>query len=76
LSRPEVVSVEVSLNGIDFTQDKVKYSYYDAFVLDLSPHIGKTEGGTQIAVKGYGFADTGQLKCRFGSDQNPLLCNF
>ena len=77
LSRPEIVEVEVSLNGIDYTHNEKKYSYYDAFVLDIAPHIGKPGGGTPISVKGYGFADTGptQLLCRFGSEEAPLLCS-
>jgi hypothetical protein len=69
------VDVEVSLNGFDFTHDKVKYSYYDAFVLDFDPHIGPEEGGTDVSIKGFGFADTGdELLCRFGSTDKPLLC--
>jgi hypothetical protein len=35
LSRPDTVDVEISLNGHDWTHDEVKYSYYDAFVLDI-----------------------------------------
>jgi hypothetical protein len=76
LSRPETVTVEVSLNGVDFTQDHRTYSYFDAFVLDIAPHYGRNEGGTSISVKGFGFADTGdELLCRFGSKDQPLFCN-
>lgn len=76
LSRPETVTVEVSLNGVDFTQDRKTYSYFDAFVLDIDPHYGRKEGGTSISVKGFGFADTGdELLCKFGSSSQPLLCN-
>jgi hypothetical protein len=27
--------VEVSMNGKDFTNDKVTYGFYDAFVIDV-----------------------------------------
>lgn len=69
------MSVEVSLNGHDWTYDNVDYSYYDAFVEAFWPKVGKVEGGTDISVKGYGFANTGNdLLCRFGSEKRPLKC--
>ena len=76
LSRPEVVEVEITLNDADYTQDHYTYSYFDAFVLDLSPHIGQQTGGTNITMYGFGFANTGdKLKCKFGSKENPILCD-
>lgn len=76
LSRPEMVQVEISLNGIDYTHDHRNYTYYDAFVLDLVPHFGSRAGNTKISVMGFGFADTGdELLCRFGNEDDPLLCN-
>jgi len=75
LSRPDTVPVEVSTNGYDWTQDGVPYSYYDAFVLGIEPRAGKFGGDTDINVHGYGFANTkDELKCRFGSEKNPLVC--
>jgi len=78
LSRPEVVEVEISLNDFDYTQDHFTYSYFDAFVLDLSPHMGPRTGGTNITVHGFGFANTGsdKLQCKYGSKERPLLCNY
>ena len=71
-----MVDVEITLNGNDYTHNHIKYSYYDAFVLDFDPHIGPVEGGTIISIKGYGFADTGdELMCKLGSKKDPLLCN-
>jgi hypothetical protein len=76
LSRPDTVDVEISLNGHDWTHDQVKYSYYDAFVLDIHPKIGRMEGGTEVSILGYGFADTGdELRVRLGSDDEPLQCS-
>ena len=69
LSRPEVVTVEVSLNGYDYTVNQFNYTYYDAYVLDIQPKYGKIEGGTPIKVMGFGFANTGSdLLCKYGSD--------
>lgn len=74
-SRPEVIVVEVSMNGIDFTNNKMKYTYFDAFVLSVDPRYVTEKGGSVVKVLGYGFADTGSsLKCKFGSLEQPLLC--
>jgi hypothetical protein len=44
-------------------------------VLDIKPKIAKTEGSTVLSVIGYGFANTGDLLCKFGTESDPLSCN-
>ena len=74
-SRPEVIIVEISLNGIDFTNNGQTYTFFDAFVLSALPRYFTEKGGTAISVLGFGFANTGsELLCQFGSSTNPLLC--
>jgi hypothetical protein len=34
-TKPDILAVEVSMNGKDFTNDKVTYGFYDAFVIDV-----------------------------------------
>lgn len=76
LSRPEVVEVEISLNGKDFTHNEFTYTYFDAFILDINPRFGNKDGGTLVSLLGFGFADTGsELLCRFGSAERPLMCS-
>lgn len=75
-SRPEVVAIEVSLNGIDYTNDGVNYTFFDAFVLNADPRFFTEAGGTNVSVLGFGFADTGsEVKFKIGSPSRPLLCN-
>lgn len=77
ISRPEVATVQVSLNGIDYTTQKVNYTFYDAFVLSVDPPYVPLEGNTVSSLKGYGFADTGQLKVqlRDSNTGDVLICN-
>lgn len=74
-SRPEVVTIEVSTNGLDYTNNGVRYTFFDAFVLSATPKFVSEKGGTVVSVIGFGFADTGsELTCRIGDLNNPLLC--
>ena len=34
-TRPDVLPVEVTFNGQDFTNDNLTYGYFDPFVLDI-----------------------------------------
>ena len=38
-TKPDILPVEVSMNGKDFTNDKVSYGFYDAFVIDVEPRL-------------------------------------
>jgi len=74
MSRPEVTIFQVTLNGFDFTNDNITYTFYDAFVLSLDPPIVPVEGGTHVSVIGYGFAKTDQLKVKFLRRGEELRC--
>jgi hypothetical protein len=44
---------EVSLNGVDWTDSGMRFSYYDVPVLQrISPSIGPESGGTLIYITG------------------------
>jgi alpha-tubulin suppressor-like RCC1 family protein len=54
----EIVNVEVSLNGIDFTTSDppVKFSYFKhPTVLSITPTSGPFEGGSSVIISGSGF---------------------
>ena len=75
-SRPEVIQIEVAMNGIDFTNNNMQYTFFDAFVLNAEPKYFTEKGGTVLSVLGFGFANTSsELLCKMGSASNPLLCN-
>ena len=59
ISRPGSVPVEVTLNGIDYTHDRINFTYYDAFIVDLKPRIVSKGGTTKVHALGFGYADTG-----------------
>ena len=63
-----VVSVEVSTNGIDFTNSSVAYLYQEKVqVLALVPGLGSTQGGANVSVIGTNFLQ--DSLCRFGEHQ-------
>lgn len=79
------VSVEVALNGQQYTHDSVKFTYYqpaDAVTISLPgpnvrqctgicPRSGPTTGGTRVVVSGQNFLETNETKCKFGTIEMP-----
>jgi hypothetical protein len=58
-TKPDVLRVELTLNGEDFTNDQKTYGYFDPYVLDAQPRLVSVEGGTKIMIKGFGFVQSG-----------------
>ena len=76
VSMPDTTQVQVTMNGVDYTPQKVNYTFYNAFVTSLNPSYIPVEGNTPVSVKGYGFADTSELKVQLqdSRDGSVLLC--
>jgi len=77
-TKPDILPVEVSMNKRDFTNDRVTYGFYDAFVLDIQPRLVSKNGGTKLTIKGFGFVNSGnsEIKSKFGTkDYGELSCN-
>ena len=77
-TKPDILPVEISMNGRDYTNDKVTYGFYDAFVLDVQPRLISKRGGTKLTVKGFGFVNSGsaEIAAKFGSKTGGELdCN-
>jgi len=61
-TKPDVLKVELTLNGHDYTNDKKDYGYYDPYVIDVYPKLIAVDGSTKIKIKGIGFVNSGELK--------------
>ena len=62
------VSVEVTLNGQQYSQSAVAFAYHvSEQVLALSPSVGPQAGSTRIRVLGSGFQPLPEAVCRFGT---------
>ena len=61
------VPVEISLNGVDFTDNYVLFHYTEpSQVLSIRPQSGSMNGGTKVFINGTNFNSTGTFKCAFG----------
>eukprot|EP00741_Cyanophora_paradoxa_P014716 tig00020816_g14194.t1 len=60
-----LVSFEISLNGIEFTNSGQTFLFYDPFfeVLAIDPRSGPTGGGTNVTITGTRFVNTGEAYC-------------
>jgi hypothetical protein len=47
-TKPDVLRVEVTLNGQDYTNDKLTYGYYDPYVLNAEPRLISVDGTTKV----------------------------
>jgi hypothetical protein len=76
-TKPDVLEVEISLDGEDFTHNRQTYGFFDAYLLDVQPRLLSKNGGTSIKLSGFGFVNTGseELKAKFSTnDQGELTC--
>ena len=61
------VTVEVTMNNVDFTSDGVRFTYGAAVAVHaVSPYSGPVSGGTVVRVHGEHFTADAALACRFG----------
>lgn len=61
--------IEVSLNGVDWTETGFTFSYYDQPVMtDIEPDMGSVIGGEDIYIRGEKFSNI--------TDPNQFLCRF
>lgn len=49
-TKPDVLKVEVTVNGESYTNDNKTYGYFDPFVLDAVPRLIATNGSTVVDV--------------------------
>jgi hypothetical protein len=73
-TKPDVLKVEVTVNGESFTNDNQTYGYFDPFVLDAVPRLLATNGSTVVDVKGIGFVNTGEAKAKFSNRTDTIEC--
>ena len=73
---PGVASLEVSINGQDFSNDEVLFEYQQLIRLDdVSPSRGPSSGGSALVITGAGFsrrsALLGYTLARFNTTRVP-----
>ena len=72
-TKPDVLNLEITINGESYTSDNNTYGFFDPYVLDAKPRLISTDGSTTVAIQGIGFVDSGQAKALFrGSKQ--IVC--
>ena len=71
---PAEVHVQLTMNGLDFTQDDVRFSYRGPTILSMHPTLGPELGGTLLTVDGADMSREASLACHFGrSGASPAL---
>lgn len=73
---PETLTVDVAMNGIEFTNGKITYGFMDPYVLQITPRLFSPKGTTVATLHGYGFSqqDTSKQTVQFSSGKTTLMC--
>ena len=71
-TKPDVLKIEVTINGESYTSDNRTYGFFDPFVLDAEPRLIATDGSTLVAIKGIGFVDSSESKALFSNATYPI----
>lgn len=74
---PETLSVDVSFNDQDYTNDGVKFGFLDPYVLGIEPRLISPHGTTKLNMTGYGFVqleETNSLVVMKSTDDRELQC--
>ena len=58
--------ISVALNGVSFTKENPEFAISSYSLEEITPVSGPIETGTTIVVKGSGFTDSDNIRCRFG----------
>jgi len=70
---PGTVGVRVSVNGVEYSEDVLKYTYISAVsVNSADPLRGLSSGGTEVVLSGHGLSGTSGLKCWFGATSSAV----
>ena len=74
-TKPDVLPVELTFNGQDYTHDNQTYGFFDPYVLDVKPRLIYYKGTTLVRLYGFGFVNaTGtDLKTKFGTVERGEL---
>jgi hypothetical protein len=68
------VPFRVSINGEDFSQEDVAFTYVETAVLkSVSPAWGPASGGIELTVTGAGFVYSSTLACQFEKPDGQLV---
>ena len=58
-------SVDVAINGQQFTGRPVNFRYYDVRIEKIEPEFGPSAGGTNVLIMGAGLYDAGIKRIKF-----------
>jgi hypothetical protein len=73
-TKPDVLVVELTLNGVDYTTDGKTYGFFDPYILDADPRLISIDGSTTVKVIGFGFVNSPDIKVAYNSATHRLVC--
>lgn len=56
-TQPDVLCLEISFNGKDFTNSNLTYGYFDPFIIRAQPNLITSTKASKLTLHGFGFID-------------------
>jgi hypothetical protein len=76
-TKPDVLPIEISFNGVDFTNSRLNYGYFDPFIIRVKPNLISSTTQSRLKIHGFGFISPDNLsdiKVKFTSPKGDLNC--
>ena len=73
-TKPDVLNLEMTINGESYTSDNQTFGFFDPFILDASPRLIAVDGSTNVSIQGIGFVDSGLSRALFSNRSSPIIC--
>lgn len=52
---PEILTVDISFNGQEYTNDRFEFGFLDPYILDVQPRLVSSHGTTKLTLHGFGM---------------------
>jgi len=76
-TKPDVLPIAISFNGVDFTHSDLTYGYFDPFIIRISPKIISKDLASKVTLHGFGYInpdDHEDLKVKYTSAKGEISC--
>jgi hypothetical protein len=70
-TKPDVLNLELTINGESYTSDNQTFGFFDPFVLDAEPRLIAVDGSTKVSIQGIGFVDSREARALYRQHEGP-----
>lgn len=76
-TKPDVLPISISFNGIDYTRSELSYGYFDPFIIRVTPKLLPYDRKSKLTIHGFGYINpenSQDIRVKFTSPKGELTC--